>query len=173
MIDNTEILNSKAAALVELCKEKGVSVGFAESLTGGMISSSVVNIPGASAVFKGSVVSYTNEIKERVLGVSEDIISSNTEVSGECAEAMAIGAARVLGVELVISVTGIAGPTGDIPGKPVGTVYMGYYYEGPDFFGELTGSVRLNLTGDRDAIRTGTVLAALELASKLVKEGKA
>ena len=180
MIDNTEILNSKAAALVELCKEKGVSVGFAESLTGGMISSSVVNIPGASAVFKGSVVSYTNEIKERVLGVkervlgvSEDIISSNTEVSGECAEAMAIGAARVLGVELVISVTGIAGPTGELPGKPVGTVYMGYYYEGPDFFGELTGSVRLNLTGDRDAIRTGTVLAALDLASKLVKEGKA
>ena len=173
MIDNTEILNSKAAALVELCKEKGVSVGFAESLTGGMISSSVVNIPGASAVFKGSVVSYTNEIKERVLGVSEDIITANTEVSGECAEAMAIGAARVLGVELVISVTGIAGPTGELPGKPVGTVYMGYYYEGPDFFGELTGSVRLNLTGDRDAIRTGTVLAALDLASKLVKEGKA
>lgn len=173
MIDKTEFLNSKASALVELCKEKGVSVGFAESLTGGMISSSVVNIPGASAVFKGSVVSYTNEIKERVLGVSEDIITANTEVSGECAEAMAIGAARVLGVELVISVTGIAGPTGELPGKPVGTVYMGYYYEGPDFFGELTGSVRLNLTGDRDAIRTGTVLAALDLASKLVKEGKA
>ena len=173
MIDKTEVLNSKASALVELCKEKGVSVGFAESLTGGMISSSVVNIPGASAVFKGSVVSYTNEIKERVLGVSEDIITANTEVSGECAEAMAIGAARTLGVELVISVTGIAGPTGELPGKPVGTVYMGYYYEGPDFFGELTGSVRLNLTGDRDAIRTGTVLAALDLASKLVKEGKA
>lgn len=173
MIDKTEFLNSKASALVELCKEKGVSVGFAESLTGGMISSSVVNIPGASAVFKGSVVSYTNEIKERVLGVSEDIITANTEVSAECAEAMAIGAARTLGVELVISVTGIAGPTGELPGKPVGTVYMGYYYEGPDFFGELTGSVRLNLTGDRDAIRTGTVLAALDLASKLVKEGKA
>ncbi len=173
MIDKTKILNSKASALVELCKEKGVSVGFAESLTGGMISSSVVNIPGASAVFKGSVVSYTNEIKERVLGVSEDIITANTEVSAECAEAMAIGAARTLGVELVISVTGIAGPTGELPGKPVGTVYMGYYYEGPDFFGELTGSVRLNLTGDRDAIRTGTVLAALDLASKLVKEGKA
>lgn len=173
MIDKTEVLNSKASALVELCKEKGVSVGFAESLTGGMISSSVVNIPGASVVFKGSVVSYTNEIKERVLGVSEDIITANTEVSAECAEAMAIGAARTLGVELVISVTGIAGPTGELPGKPVGTVYMGYYYEGPDFFGELTGSVRLNLTGDRDAIRTGTVLAALDLASKLVKEGKA
>jgi len=173
MTDKTDILNSKASVLVDLCKEKGVSVGFAESLTGGMISSSVVNIPGASAVFKGSVVSYTNEIKERVLGVSEDIITANTEVSGECAEAMAIGAARVLGVELVISVTGIAGPTGELPGKPVGTVYMGYYYEGPDFFGELTGSVRLNLTGDRDAIRTGTVLAALDLASKLVKEGKA
>ncbi|MBR2597724.1 MAG: CinA family protein [Clostridiales bacterium] len=173
MIDKTEILNSKASALVELCKKKGVSVGFAESLTGGMISSSVVNIPGASAVFKGSVVSYTNEIKERVLGVSEDIITANTEVSAECAEAMAIGAARTLGVELVISVTGIAGPTGELPGKPVGTVYMGYYYEGSDFFGELTGSVRLNLTGDRDAIRTGTVLAALDLASKLVKEGKA
>lgn len=173
MIDKTELLNSKASALVEQCKDKGISVGFAESLTGGMISSSVVNIPGASAVFKGSVVSYTNEIKKSVLGVSEAIISANTEVSGECAEAMAIGAATLLDVELVISVTGIAGPTGELPGKPVGTVYMGYYFESPDFFGELTGSVRLNFTGDRDIIRIETVLAALDLALKLVKEGKA
>jgi nicotinamide mononucleotide (NMN) deamidase PncC len=86
---------------------------------------------------------------------------------------MAIGAAKVLGVDLAISVTGIAGPTGELPGKPVGTVYMGYCYEGPDFFGTLTGSKRLNFTGDRDTIRTETVIAALEQAIKLVKEGKA
>lgn len=173
MNDKTEFLNEKAKELVDVCREKGITLGFAESLTGGMISATVVNISGASAVFKGSVVSYTNEIKENVLGVPSEIIGMHTEVSEECAEAMAIGAAKVLGVRLAISVTGIAGPTGELPGKPVGTVYMGYSYEGPDFFGRITAAKRLNFTGDRDTIRTDTVIAALEQAIKLVREGKA
>ena len=173
MIDKTVLLDEKAKELVETCKNSGVTLGFAESLTGGMISATVVNISGASAVFKGSIVSYTNQIKENVLGVPAEIIEVHTEVSEACAEAMAVGAANVLGVDLAISVTGIAGPTGELPGKPVGTVYMGYCYEGPDFFGTLTGSKRLNFEGDRDTIRTETVIAALEQAIKLVKEGKA
>ena len=173
MSDLTVCINEKAKELVEISKEKNVTVGFAESLTGGMISSSVVNIPGASSVFNGAVVSYTNEIKKNVLGVSDQIIEMHTEVSEECAVAMASGAASVLGVDLAVSVTGIAGPTGDLPGKPVGTVYMGYSYESPENFGEYSGALRLNFDGDRDTIRTKTVLAALELAVKLVKEGKA
>ncbi len=173
MNDKSKILNEKAKELVETCKKAGVTLGFAESLTGGMISATVVNISGASAVFKGSVVSYTNQIKETVLGVPAEVIEIHTEVSDACAESMAIGAAKVLGVDLAVSVTGIAGPTGELPGKPVGTVYMGYCYEGPDFFGTLTGAKRLNFTGDRDTIRTETVVAALEQAIKLVKEGKA
>ena len=169
-MSNIELLNVRAKELVEACKNAGVTIGFAESLTGGMISASVVNIPGASAVFKGSVVSYTNEIKENVLGVSRDIIDAHTEVSGECAEAMAEGAARVLDVDLAISVTGIAGPTGDLPGKPVGTVYMGFCLKKSRNF---TDSLRLNFNGERDTIRTSTVIAALEQGIRLIKEGEA
>lgn len=173
MTDIAIKINETAKELIEISKEKQVSIGFAESLTGGMISSSVVNISGASAVFKGAVVSYTNEVKENVLLVSPEIIDENTEVSGECAEAMAIGCSKVIGCDLAISVTGIAGPTGELPGKPVGTVYMGYAYEGPGFFGHYTGALRLNFTGDRDTIRSQTVLTALEYAVKLIKDGKA
>ena len=73
MTDKNELLNEKAKELVETCKEADVTLGFAESLTGGMISATVVNISGASAVFKGSVVSYTNQIKENVLGVPAEV----------------------------------------------------------------------------------------------------
>ena len=165
MIENS--INDKASELVEICKDKGVTVGFAESLTGGMISSSVVNVPGASSVFKGAVVSYTNEIKENVLGVSSGIIEEYTEVSEECALAMAKGAAAVLNVDVAVSVTGIAGPTGELPGKPVGTVYMGCCDTRKDYSTVL----RLNFNGGRDSIRVQTVLAALEQVIKLVKDG--
>ena len=167
MADNLELISSRAGELVSVAGLEGVTVGFAESLTGGLISSSVVAIPGASAVFKGSIVSYTNEVKENVLGVSPDIISAHTEVSAECAKAMAEGAKYVLGVDLAVSVTGIAGPTGELPGKPVGTVYMGYCFR------EISGALRLNFEGDRDTIRTCTVLEALNQAISLIKEGKA
>ncbi len=167
MANITELIFSRAEELVTIARFEGITVGFAESLTGGLISSTVVAVPGASAVFKGSVVSYTNEVKENVLGVPADIISTHTEVSAECAKAMAEGAMSVLGVDLAISVTGIAGPTGELPGKPVGTVYMGYCFR------DISGSLRLNFEGDRDTIRTCTVLEALNQAILLIKEGKA
>ena len=167
MADNLDLISSRAGELVSVAALEGITVGFAESLTGGLISSSVVAVPGASAVLKGSIVSYTNEVKENVLGVSPDIISAHTEVSAECAKAMAEGAKSVLGVDLAVSVTGIAGPTGELPGKPVGTVYMGYCFR------DIAGSLRLNFNGDRDTIRTCTVLEALNKASSLIKVGKA
>ena len=167
MADITDLISSRAGELVSVAALEGITVGFAESLTGGLISSSVVAVPGASAVLKGSIVSYTNEVKENVLGVSPDIISAHTEVSAECAKAMAEGAKTVLGVDLAISVTGIAGPTGELPGKPVGTVYMGYCFR------DISGALRLNFEGDRDTIRTCTVLEALNQAISLIKEGKA
>ena len=167
MADNLDLISSRAGELVSVAGLEGITVGFAESLTGGLISSSVVAVPGASAVLKGSIVSYTNEVKENVLGVSPDIISAHTEVSAECAKAMAEGAKSVLGVDLAVSVTGIAGPTGELPGKPVGTVYMGYCFR------DISGALRLNFEGDRDTIRTCTVLEALNQAISLIKEGKA
>ena len=93
------------------------------------------------------------------------------EVSAECARSMAEGAFSVLGVDLAVSVTGIAGPTGDLPGKPVGTVYMGYCFKRPDSSENISGSKRLNFEGDRNTIRSNTVYSALALAIKLIKDG--
>ena len=166
MADRSVIIDEKALALVEAFKEAGLTVGFAESLTGGLISASVVNIPGASAVLKGSIVSYTNEIKEKVLGVPAEVIAEHTEVSEECAIAMACGAKRVLNCDVAVSVTGIAGPSGDLPGKPVGPVYMGYCHSDEN----NSGALRLNFTGDRYTIRSETVMAALDCAAGFAKE---
>ena len=163
----------KAGELIDISAMEGITFGFAESLTGGLVSSSVVGVPGASKSFKGSVISYTNEVKENVLGVPAEIIDTYNEVSDECAKSMAEGAFSVLGVDLAVSVTGIAGPTGDLPGKPVGTVYMGYCYKAKGASQSISGSKRLNFEGDRDTIRSATVLAALKVAVSLIKEGKA
>jgi PncC family amidohydrolase len=152
-----------AAQAVALLKQKGLKICFAESLTGGMISSGIVDVPGASDVFNGSVVSYVNEVKTGVLGVSPDVIAEKTEVSYECAEQMASGAARILSADIAISVTGIAGPGGDMPGKPVGTVFMGIYNRG------AVSSVRLDLAGDRDSIRKQTASEAYKKIIELVR----
>ena len=153
----------KAAELIDLLRSKGLKCSFAESLTGGMIASGVVDVPGASAVFNGSVVSYVNEVKTGVLGVSPDVIAEKTEVSYECAEQMASGAAKILSADIAISVTGIAGPGGELPGKPVGTVFMGIYNRG------AVSSVRLDLAGDRDSIRKQTASEAYKKIIELVR----
>ena len=158
-------MNELAERVVKLFTEEGMSFGFAESLTGGMISSEIVGVPGASAVFSGSVVCYTNEVKMNVLGVPSTVIDEHTEVSGECAEKMAEGVCNVIGCDCSVAVTGIAGPTGELPGKPVGTVYFGYK------FNEKKGSFRRVFSGDRLEIRKQTVSCALETLISIA-EGK-
>ena len=158
-------MSDLAERVVKLFTEKGISFGFAESLTGGMISSDIVGVPGASNVFAGSVVSYTNDVKMKVLGVPSDVIEENTEVSSECAEAMAEGVCKVIGCDCSVAVTGIAGPTGERPGKPVGTVYFGYHCNGNN------GSFRQVFSGDRMEIRKQTVSCALETLAAIA-EGK-
>lgn len=158
-------MSDLAERVVKLFTEKGISFGFAESLTGGMISSDIVGVPGASNVFAGSVVSYTNDVKMKVLGVPSDVIEENTEVSSECAEAMAEGVCKVIGCDCSVAVTGIAGPTGELPGKPVGTVYFGYHFNGKN------GSFRRVFTGERSEIRMQTVSCALETLISIA-EGK-
>lgn len=152
-----------AAQAVALLKQKELKLCFAESLTGGMISSGIVDVPGASSVFNGSVVSYVNAVKTGVLGVSPEVIAEHTEVSYECAEQMASGAAKILSADIAISVTGIAGPGGEMPGKPVGTVFMGIYDRG------TVSSVRLDLAGDRDSIRHQTASEAYKKIIELVR----
>lgn len=157
-------MTDTAERVVKMFTEKGKTFGFAESLTGGMISSEVVGVPGASAVFAGSVVSYTNDVKTNVLGVPSSVIDIHTEVSSECAEAMAEGLVKLIGCDYSISVTGIAGPSGELPGKPVGTVFFGYCADGK------TGSFRRDFTGDRSEIRKQTADVALETLIAALEE---
>ena len=105
---------------------EGKTLATAESCTGGMIGQLLTAVPGASAVYKGGVVSYCNEIKHRLLGVDEQVLMGYGAVSAPVAEAMAQGARKLLDADVSVSVTGLAGPGGDEFGNPVGTVFVGY-----------------------------------------------
>ncbi len=158
--DDITLDNGKdlASELVSVLKDKNLKIGFAESCTGGLISAGIVDIPGASEVFFGSIVSYDNSIKMKCLGVSEDCLNDHGAVSYECAKMMAEGARNALDVDIAISVTGVAGPGGGTPDKPVGTVYMG--------FADRNGaeSVVTFSRGDRSDIRKVTCYKAYKYA---------
>ena len=114
-----------ATELVRLFTAAGKTVSTAESCTGGLIAKLITDIPGSSAVLSGGCVSYTNEVKRKVLGVDPKVIETDTEVSEACAKEMADGARRLFGTDLAISTTGYAGPGGGTAENPVGTVYLG------------------------------------------------
>ena len=151
-----DTVQQAAHRLVALLQEKGLSLSAAESCTGGWFAKTVVDVPGASAVFAGGVVSYVNEVKERVLGVPGDLLARYTAVSAPVARAMAEGVRRLMGTDLAVSVTGLAGPGGGTAEIPVGGVYLGI-----GGLGE-TETVTLDLPGDRTAVRAGAVLRMLE-----------
>jgi nicotinamide-nucleotide amidase len=106
--------------------ESGKTLGTAESCTGGKIAEAIIAVPGASEYFKGAIVSYTNEVKERLLGVDHQLLEEKTAVCPEVAEAMVRGAIKTLNVDFAISATGIAGPGGGSKEIPVGTIYIGF-----------------------------------------------
>lgn len=135
----------------------GKTLATAESLTGGAIGSELTSVPGASSVFKGGIISYCNEIKHGLLGVPMQMLDILGPVSGPVAQAMAEGARKVLKSDVAVSVTGLAGPSGDEFGNPVGTVFIGYADDTHSL------SHRYLFSGDRDAVRRQTVDAALEL----------
>ena len=105
---------------------EGKTLATAESCTGGMIGAALTAIPGSSAVYKGGVISYTNQIKHDLLGVSQLLLKEKGAVSKEVAEAMAVGVRNTMKADVAVSVTGLAGPGGDEYGNPVGTVFIGY-----------------------------------------------
>lgn len=144
-----------AERLVNSLREKGLHIATAESCTGGMVSAAITSAAGASEVYDGSVVSYANEIKHRVLGVSEETLATVGAVSEECAREMAEGVRRLMKADIGISLTGIAGPGGGTPDKPVGTVFLGVSDS------EETYAIRLSLSGERDTVREESVKAAL------------
>ena len=119
-----EKIKDIAAATVERLVERGCTLATAESCTGGAIAAAVTGVAGCSAVFKGSVVAYSNEVKAAVLGVGEEILAAHGAVSEEVVKRMVQGVQRVMSVDCAVATSGVAGPGGGTPEKPVGTVWM-------------------------------------------------
>ena len=113
-----------AKALLDICSRKKLTLATAESCTGGLVAATISEIPGSSAVLDRGFVTYSNEAKQQMLGVTLATIDVYGAVSTECAEEMAKGALAHASVDLAVSITGIAGPTGAVPGKPIGLVYF-------------------------------------------------
>ena len=136
---------------------RGKTLVSAESLTGGGIGAALTAVPGSSEVYKGGIISYTNAVKETVLGVPREILEQYGAVSQWTAECMASGVRKKLDADVAVSVTGLAGPGADEYGNPVGTVFIGY--------GDARGSraLEFQFSGDREAVRGETVREALKL----------
>ncbi len=149
-----EILEEQVGKLL---LENGLTLGTAESCTGGMIASRLTDIPGSSEYFKGGIVSYTNEVKNRVLGVGQEILNTFGAVSGETAGAMARGAREKTNADLGLSVTGVAGPGGGTAKKPRGLVYIALAAADKVICREY------HFAGSRAAVRQGSVNSALNL----------
>jgi len=151
-----------AVRLVAACLARGVTVATAESCTGGLVAARITAVPGASAVFLGGVVSYANAVKRDLLGVPQDLLERVGAVSPECAEALASGVRARLKADVAVSVTGVAGPGGGTPQKPVGLVFLGV---------ATASGVRVErcqFAGDREAVREQSAERALELLAQAV-----
>ena len=138
-----------------LLRQKGLTLGVVESATGGLISHRITNVPGSSDYFKGSVTAYSNEAKVKLVGVKEETINQYGAVSYQVAEEMAEGGRKVLAVDICLADTGIAGPSGATPGKPVGLFYLGLSYQGETY------SQKHNFQGDREQNKLDAAEAAL------------
>jgi nicotinamide-nucleotide amidase len=149
--------------LVAVFRERNLKLALAESCTGGMIAARITSVPGASDIFKGGVVCYANEVKRDLLGVPQGILETEGAVSASCAKAMAEGARRALQSDIAVSVTGIAGPGGGTPVKPVGCVFIGIATQG------AVSAERHLFTGDRAAIRQQASDAAMRIALESVQ----
>ncbi|MDZ7640467.1 MAG: CinA family nicotinamide mononucleotide deamidase-related protein [Desulfurivibrio sp.] len=148
---------SLAAAVVRLCRQRGWRLAVAESCSGGLLAAEITAVPGASACFAGGVVAYSNELKEKVLGVDSRVLAAQGAVSAPVAEAMAAGAVKLSGAELALSSTGIAGPGGGSADKPVGTVYIGLAMAGK------VSSELVSFGGSRRQNQELTVQRALDM----------
>ncbi len=156
---------SEAEQLIEALRSKGLRMSAAESCTGGMIGCMMTSVPGSSDVFLGTAVTYSNDAKERILGVKHQTLMDHGAVSMETASEMAKGSVEVYESDVAVAVTGIAGPGGATPEKPVGLVYIAVA-DGP-----RTVVTKNLFQGDRQSIRHQTAIEAFKLLNELV-EGK-
>jgi len=143
--------------------EQGLTLAVAESCTGGLLGHRLTNVPGSSAYFERGVLVYSNRAKEELLGVPESILRTHGAVSAPCAEAMARGVATLAGAPCALAVTGIAGPDGGTPTKPVGTVFVGLAVRGE------TLARRFLFSGDRAAVKWQSTQAALDMLRRSLR----
>jgi PncC family amidohydrolase len=148
----------------KLLSAQNLTLALAESCTGGLVSHRLTEVPGSSAYFLGGVVAYANAVKEQLLGVSHATLHDHGAVSAETAVEMARGARRALGTDVGLSVTGIAGPTGDMPGKPVGLVYVALSTRSDE------RCERHVWGGDRSENKARSAAAALDLLRRYLEE---
>lgn len=158
-------LSVSADRLLEACRTRGATLAVAESCTGGLIAAALTSIAGSSAVLECGFVTYSNAAKTKMLNVPAPLIEAHGAVSAEVAEAMAEGALAHSRASLAASVTGIAGPDGAVPGKPVGTVFIAVAKKDAS-----TRWQEHHFAGDRAAIRAASALAVLALLLERVEE---
>lgn len=151
-----------AESVVALLRERSATVAAAESLTGGLVASAIVAVPGASAVMLGGVVAYATHLKTLLLGVPDGLVAAHGVVSAECALAMAEGVRSATGSVWGMAITGVAGPEGQ-EGMPVGTVFVAVSGPGVATFRSL------RLSGDRSAVREGAVWEVISLLADILR----
>jgi nicotinamide-nucleotide amidase len=139
----------------DLLRQRSMTLGTVESATGGLISHRITNVPGSSDYYKGSVVAYSNEAKVRIIGVKQETLDRYGSVSAQVAEEMAEAGRKVLAVDVCIADTGVAGPGGATPEKPVGLFYLGLSIQGETY------SRRHNFSGNREQNKQDAAEAAL------------
>lgn len=149
---NNEEIDSRAALIVDILTAKGWTISFAESCTAGLAAAHLVDIPSASNVFNASFVTYANEAKVKYVGVSPETIAEKGVVSEDVAIQMAVGTARANDAQVGVGISGIAGPTGGTPEKPVGMVCFGFYIDGKT----MSATKQFGDVG-RDAVRIASV----------------
>lgn len=160
-------LETAAQNTVNHCRKRGLKLALAESCTGGLIASALTDAPGISDVFLGSAVTYCNQSKHQVIGVTSESLEKFGAVSEQVAREMAQGAREKFGADMAASVTGIAGPTGAMPGKPVGTVHIA----AANAQGQCLHR-KFVFGGGRDDVRRQSAIAALELLLQLAVDGQ-
>ena len=161
-----EDLFKLAEKVVNSAQEKGVVISLAESCTGGLVSAAITSVSGSSSIFDCSFVTYSYESKSKLLGVSPNTLANYGAVSDNCVEEMAVGAGKNSGADISVSISGIAGPEGGTPEKPVGTVYFGSFNKKKN----RLRTEKKQFAGDRHSVRVQSAQRALELLQIMLNE---
>jgi nicotinamide-nucleotide amidase len=159
-------ITAATEALLKICQQKKLTVATAESCTGGLVAAAITELAGSSAMLDRGFVTYSNEAKQQMLGVTPATIDFYGAVSKECAEEMAKGALAHAQVDLAVSITGIAGPTGAVTGKPLGLVY----FSAASRSGRVIGHDRKFGAIGREKVRRASVLQALAMLHELAEK---